>query len=144
MSPPQELRVVEHDSPVAFLARAGEWLARAEAEHGAFFTICGRLGSATPPDSRPHLLTLEEGDEVVAAALQTPPRKWVVSRASAAASGAPVRPGKAQRIWELRAPAAIYTAPGRARLAADTDTGTVVAWARGFALDAATDETPAQ
>src|SRR5262245_14890828 len=48
MSPPQELRVVEHDSPQTFLARAGGWLARAEAEHGAFFTICGRLTNATP------------------------------------------------------------------------------------------------
>ena len=82
------MHVVEHPSPEAFFARAGVWLAEAEAEHGAFFVICARL----PPPSRDgppsvHLLTVEDGATVVAAALQTPPRKWVVSRAPDVAVG---------------------------------------------------------
>jgi predicted GNAT family acetyltransferase len=80
------MHVVEHPSPEAFFLRAGAWLAEAEAEHGAFFVICGRL--APPSPGGPplvHLLTVEDGGAVVAAALQTPPRKWVVSRAPAAA-----------------------------------------------------------
>lgn len=172
------MHVVEHPSPEAFFARAGAWLAEAEAEHGAFFAICSRL----PPPSAEclpaaHLVSIEDGGTVVAAALQTPPRKWVVSRAPEAAvrvlvehlaaggrevpgvlgpvavverfetlwrerTGASSRVGKAQRIWEVRSVIAPRPVPGRRRLAAANDLETALAWARGFAVDAAVDETP--
>jgi uncharacterized protein len=166
------MQVVEHPSAAAFIARAGAWLAEREAEHGAFFTITARIRNGAA-----HLLTVEHDGAVVAAALQTPPRKWVVSRASDAAvralaahlvaagrhvpgilgpafvaqafadcwqehSGRAYRVGKAQRIWELNAVLPPRPVAGGRRLAGAGDLDTVTAWARAFAVDAATDETP--
>ena len=166
------MRVVEHPSAAAFVGRAGAWLAEREAEHGLFFAITARVR-----DGAARLLTVEDGGAVVAAALQTPPRKWVVSRASDEAvgalaahlvatgrpvpgvlgpalvaqaladcwqehSGRPYRIGKAQRIWEVRAVVPPRPVPGARRVAGTGDLDTVTAWARAFAVDAATDETP--
>lgn len=65
-----------------FLAQASGYLEAAEAEHNLFFGICDRL--ITRPElveSPLHLLTVDERDEVVGAAMQAGPRKWILSRA---------------------------------------------------------------
>ena len=172
------MKIVVHPTPERFVARAGSWLDRAPAEHDLFFTICASLVANPERVAGPvYLLTVEEAGMVVTAALETPGRKWVVSRSSlaavralvdflrardwpvpgilgpaeiarvfaerwcAAARGA-ARPGRAQRIYELRQLVPPTPVPGQARLAEPAEAETVTAWGRAFALDLRADETP--
>jgi hypothetical protein len=63
-----------------FLEVAGGFLAAREAEHNLFFGICASLRE-TPEayDGPPYLAVVSAGDTVVAAALQTPPFRLVLS-----------------------------------------------------------------
>jgi hypothetical protein len=84
--------VRRHSSAPAFLERAGEWLLRAEVENNLILGICGGLGvaataapataTAAAPADAPYFATVEEGDNVVACAIRTPPHKAVISRAA--------------------------------------------------------------
>ena len=75
-------RAVRHPNARAFLARAEAWLMRAEIENNVMLglALALRQRSAVPA---PWLATVEQGREVVACALRTPPRGLLVTRASA-------------------------------------------------------------
>jgi uncharacterized protein len=66
-----ELR--EHESADAFLDRAGPFLLRDEPRHNLIFGINSTLRSAPDVYDDFHLWTVEDGGDVVAAALMTPP-----------------------------------------------------------------------
>ncbi len=63
----------------AFLAAAGSFLAAREAEHNLIFGICSSLRETPERYGEPYLAVVERGDRVVAAALQTPPFRLVLS-----------------------------------------------------------------
>jgi uncharacterized protein len=73
-----ELR--EHDTPESFIAAAGPLLSADEARHNLAFGICHTL--STTSDRYPifYLWTVEDGSEVVGAALMTPPWNLLVVR----------------------------------------------------------------
>jgi predicted GNAT family acetyltransferase len=84
------VEVRRHASARFFLDRAGSWLLRAEVENNLILGICGTLAAATPPSApatpaagaadAPHFATVEEGGDVVACAIRTPPHKAIISR----------------------------------------------------------------
>ncbi len=170
--------IIEHPTCAEFLARAASVLGQAPAEHHLFFTICAAL-ETRPVRGRVYLLTIEHEDAVVAAALATPGRKWVLSRTAldvahtvadvlherawpvpgilapadlarafaerwSTRAGCAMRPGKAQRIYELTHVLPPAPVSGDIRLAAPDDAATAARWAAGFAIDAITDETPTE
>jgi predicted GNAT family acetyltransferase len=152
-------RLVEHARAEDLLARAGGFLAAAEAEHNLFFGLLHTLRTA--PHLYPRgawLATLEEGDAVVGTALQTPPHAVLVSRMPpeaielvararpdadgvngptetverfAAASGLRAAVHMRQRIYQCGAVEPVPEAPGRARPATSVD-DVVWTWRRGF------------
>jgi uncharacterized protein len=74
------MRVVRHSSAEPFLARAGRFLVAREAEHNLILGLAGRLRLEPQPYGYPaYLATVERGEDVVAAAMRTPPRNLVVS-----------------------------------------------------------------
>lgn len=73
-----ELR--EHDSADSFLAAASLLLSADEARHNLAFGICHTLTTAPERYQVAHLWTVEDGSEVVAAALMTPPWNLFVVR----------------------------------------------------------------
>lgn len=72
-----------HDSdPASFLQRARSFLEEFEAENNLLLGVSSWL--ATHPErieQPPHFLTVEENGRVQAAAMMTPPRNLVLSRA---------------------------------------------------------------
>jgi predicted GNAT family acetyltransferase len=80
------MRVIRHETPRAFLDRAGGWLVQAEAENNLIFGVCGRL-IAHPEGAEGNLwfLTVEEDSRVVGAAMMTPPNPLVLAGAPAKA-----------------------------------------------------------
>jgi uncharacterized protein len=76
--PVVELR--DHDNAESFLTAATPLLSADEARHNLAFGICHTLTAA--PETYPifHLWTVEDGTEIVAAALMTPPFNLLVSR----------------------------------------------------------------
>jgi len=73
------VEVREHDSAAAFLAAARETLLRDEVNNNLILGIAGRLAQggsygAAPP----RFLTVEEGGEVLAAVVRTPPRPLIL------------------------------------------------------------------
>jgi uncharacterized protein len=76
------LTVDRFDDPGTFLARVGAFLGRREAEHNLLFGILDSLrADPTVSGGPPYLAAVRDGDAVVAAALQTPPRNLVLSEA---------------------------------------------------------------
>jgi predicted GNAT family acetyltransferase len=74
------LTVDRFDDPGMFLARVGAFLGRREAEHNLLFGILDSLrADPTVSDGPPYLAAVRDGDAIVAAALQTPPRNLVFS-----------------------------------------------------------------
>ena len=78
-----ELTARHHATVDAFLATAGDFLARREAEHNLLFGICTAVRT-TPElfaDDPPTFLTVTDaGGRVVAASLRTPPHNQVLSQ----------------------------------------------------------------
>ena len=75
--------VRRHASASSFLERAGPWLLRAEVEHNLILGICSGLGAAASAAAEPpYFATVEEGRQVVACAIRTPPHKAVISGAT--------------------------------------------------------------
>jgi predicted GNAT family acetyltransferase len=84
VSPP----LVRHHADVdSFLAVAGDFLGAREAEHNLIFGIASTLREAPEQYSdAPFLATVQDGDAVVAAAIQTPPFRLVLSEIDDAAA----------------------------------------------------------
>jgi predicted GNAT family acetyltransferase len=79
------VKVVRH-APRAFLAKAQGFLERDEAENNLLFGLALSMAEGTMTVSAtPILATVEDGDEVVLAALRTPPHNLVVSAGPTAA-----------------------------------------------------------
>jgi uncharacterized protein len=78
-----ELRVERPRDVRAFLERAGPFLEAREAEHNLIFAICS--GLTTHPEifgeSPLFAIVIDGGEEIVGAAVQTPPRQLVLSEA---------------------------------------------------------------
>jgi hypothetical protein len=74
-------RVVRHVDAAGFLARAEEWLLRAEAEHNLILGITGALRSGSSAYEPPYYLaTIEHDGEIVGCAFRTPPYKLGLTR----------------------------------------------------------------
>ncbi len=91
------MRVEVHGTSEAFLAAAGEFLARREAENNLIYGIADRVRE-TPAyyGEPPWFATVHDGASVVAAALRTPPWPVIVSRAPEPALAALVEVLKAR------------------------------------------------
>jgi predicted GNAT family acetyltransferase len=63
----------------AFLAAAGPFLVAREAEHNLIFGVSSSLRESPEAYGQPYLGVVSEGDRVVAAALQTPPFRLILS-----------------------------------------------------------------
>ncbi|HSM17506.1 MAG TPA: GNAT family N-acetyltransferase [Gemmatimonadales bacterium] len=75
-----------YDTAASLLARAGDWLLRAEAEHNLVLSIAGQLESGSHDYDAPILLATVEGPEgVTGCAYRTPPFKLGLTRMPAAA-----------------------------------------------------------
>src|SRR5215510_13213247 len=74
------MRLVEHPDAASFLDRAGAFLEAREAENNLVFGIVHTL--RTEPAMYPAfwLATVEDGGDVVGAALQTPPFNVLITR----------------------------------------------------------------
>jgi len=74
------VRVERHDEASSFLDRAGEFLLEREAEHNLMIGLAGRLRT-TPRmyGEAAYMAVLLEDDDVVAAALRTPPHNLILS-----------------------------------------------------------------
>jgi hypothetical protein len=79
---------VRHHADVdAFLAVAGDFLGAREAEHNLIFGIASSLAEAPEQyTGAPYLATVADGDAVIAAAIQTPPFRLVLSEIDDAAA----------------------------------------------------------
>jgi len=75
------LRLHRHTSADDFLAAAGAYLERREAEHNLLLGIAGTLRDepSVYDEAPPLLATVEDGDRVVAVALRTPPYNLILS-----------------------------------------------------------------
>src|SRR6266542_6996388 len=82
------LRVCRSDTVAAFAERAEPFLLRNEAAHNLILGITADLfrtqGRSSQPVEPPYLATVEAGDQVVAAAVRTPPYNLVLSVVEAA------------------------------------------------------------
>jgi uncharacterized protein len=75
------VNVVRYASATEFLAQAKSWLERAEAENNLFLGIAGFFESnLRQPKVQPYFLTVEDSDNIVGAALMTPPRRLLMTR----------------------------------------------------------------
>jgi hypothetical protein len=80
------MKVVRFEKAEEFLDRAGPWLAQAEAENNLILGICSDLASHLERfEADPYLLAIENEVDLVGAALMTPPRSLIVTRAPAVA-----------------------------------------------------------
>ena len=66
-----------------FLARAERYLLEHEAEHNLILGLCAGLLHGDRPERPPYLAVVEDGAEVVLAAIRTPPYHNVLSRCAA-------------------------------------------------------------
>ena len=74
-----EIRVRRFGEVGDFLGTAGDFLVAREAEHNLIFGICSSLRETPERFGEPYLAVVERGDTVVAAAIQTPPFRLVLS-----------------------------------------------------------------
>jgi len=74
------VQVVRHGTAAEFLARSRVWLERAEVENNLILGI-SRYFEANPERTHvnPYLLTVEERDTLLGAALMTPPRHLIIT-----------------------------------------------------------------
>jgi len=78
------MKVVRHQHVRGFSDRAGPWLAQAEAENHLMLGICSDLASYPERfPSEPYLMTVENATGIAGAALMTPPRDLILTRAPA-------------------------------------------------------------
>jgi|SRR5579863_5008584 len=78
--------VNRHATAAQLFDRGGGFLLESEAENNLILGICGDLATNPPTDDKQHwLLTIEENQDVVGAAVMIPPRPLVSSRLSSAA-----------------------------------------------------------
>ena len=83
------MQVIRHNTAADFLARAKAWLERVEVENNLFLGIAGFFESnPEQPRIRPYFLTIEESDNIVGAALMTPPRRLLMARMPDSAASA--------------------------------------------------------
>lgn len=81
-----DLRICRFETAEAFLARAEEWLLRAEAEHNLLLGIAYQLKQSTAGYETPiYLATVEDAGGVVGCAFRTPPFKLGLTRMPTAA-----------------------------------------------------------
>jgi len=83
------VQVVRHNTASEFLARAKPWLEKAEPENNLILGIAGFF--ASNPDQlriQPYFLTVEDSDNIVGAALMTPPRRLLMARIPDSAASA--------------------------------------------------------
>jgi predicted GNAT family acetyltransferase len=74
------MQVDRHADPDTFLAAAGDFLARREAEHNLFYGILASLRETPEAYGPPYLGSVHDADgRVVAATIQTPPFRLVLS-----------------------------------------------------------------
>jgi uncharacterized protein len=85
------VEVTQHTDAASFLAQAGEFLGAREAEHNLILGLASRL-QAEPLlyDEPAYLAVVTEGDEVVGAALRTPPHNLALSEIDDAAAIPPL------------------------------------------------------
>jgi drug/metabolite transporter (DMT)-like permease/predicted GNAT family acetyltransferase len=69
--PERGLRLTRHDDIDDFEAHALDFLSAREAEHNLFLGICSQIRARQYRD--PYLVTVEDGERIVAAAFRTPP-----------------------------------------------------------------------
>ena len=74
------MEVRDHESAASFLAAAAPLLSTDEARHNLVFGICHTLTTAPARYPVAHFWTVDQGNEVVAAALMTPPFNPIVGR----------------------------------------------------------------
>lgn len=75
------MQVIRHNTAAEFLVRAKSWLERAEAENNLFLGIAGFFESNPgQPRIQPYFLTVEDSDNIIGAALMTPPRRLLMTR----------------------------------------------------------------
>jgi uncharacterized protein len=163
-----ELR--SHPDVHVFLHAAGDFLLRDEARHNLMFGICTTLRLA--PDAYPEarLWTVEEGEDVVAAALMTPPFNLVLaqprddealsflaasltvrlpgvtgalpeSKTFAETWGAPHRLRMAQGVYAVRQ-VIPWEAAGRMRHADGADRELLIQWIRAFEAESIPEDSP--
>lgn len=81
--------VIRHPTAALLLERAGNMLLTSEAENNLILGICGDLAGNPPAGDKQHwLLTIEQDQDVIGAAVMVPPRHLVVTRLSTAATTA--------------------------------------------------------
>ena len=97
--------LTRYADPAAFASRAQPFLLRHEAEHNLILGLLGACSASPSPAAgdAPYLAILEEGGEVLAVALRTPPHRLVLSRTGPGVgppAGAPdAPPGRWTRWW---------------------------------------------
>lgn len=75
------MQIIRHNTAAELLSRAKTWLERAEAENNLILGIAGFFESNPgQPRVQPYLLTIEESENIVGAALMTPPRRLLMTR----------------------------------------------------------------
>lgn len=74
------MQVSRHPEVASFSARAQAWLMRAEVENNLILGLCNQLLASRAPAPDVYFATVEDGDEIVACALRTPPYKAVITR----------------------------------------------------------------
>jgi uncharacterized protein len=75
------VKVVRHDTAAEFLAKAGDWLERAEAENNLILGIAAFFAPYSGQVKiEPYLLTTQDDKMIVAAALMTPPHRLLITR----------------------------------------------------------------
>jgi hypothetical protein len=101
--------LTRYADPTAFAGRAVPFLLRHEAEHNLMLGLRGasqrQPTQPAPPATPPYLATLEEGGEVRAVALRTPPHRLLISRVSRVdpPAGAPDAPPVVDKVEEAGA-----------------------------------------
>lgn len=169
-----KMNVKTFKSPNDFLDVALDYLEANEVLNGLMIGLAIRLSHSAPRRrNRPFLAVVEDGGELVGAAVMTPPRKMVLyshladcqpvveslhqamagrwtipailgpanvadawARLWQQANNRPAKPGMRQRVFELRQVQPLTLPSGSLRLAAADDFERVVAWIRGFHVDA--------
>lgn len=75
------MKVIRHKTAAEFLAKAGDWLEHAEAENNLILGIAAFFASYSKQvQVEPYLLTAQDDNRVVAAALMAPPHRLVITR----------------------------------------------------------------
>ena len=75
------MQIVRHNRAAEFLTKATPWLEAAEAENNLILGIAGFFQpNLEEPRVQPYFLTIEESEDILGAALMTPPRRLHMTR----------------------------------------------------------------